>query len=223
MPPIRDIAVPQIESVLQKWLSMQTKAKYDDFSDQPEHERAELTALMLATIDRLAPPNSSYRKVLDNPPVLADGSYVAGFHKTLFGTLSALKSDYQSGNLQSIGELIRADVFTDFLEMADYLLQERYKDPAAVITGSVLEEHLRSLCDKSGVPVTRQDGTPKKAESMNTDLAAAAVYSKLDQKNVTAWLDLRNKAAHGKYSEYNDQQVALLIQSIRDFLTRVPA
>ena len=50
MPPIRDIAVPQIESVLQKWFSMQHKAKYDDFSDQPEHERAELTALMLATI-----------------------------------------------------------------------------------------------------------------------------------------------------------------------------
>lgn len=58
---------------------------------------------------------------------------------------------------------------------------------------------------------------------MNADLAGANVYSKLDQKNVTAWLDLRNKAAHGKYGEYTKEQVALLIQSVRDFITRNPA
>ena len=58
---------------------------------------------------------------------------------------------------------------------------------------------------------------------MNAELAGANVYSKLDQKNVTAWLDLRNKAAHGKYGEYTKEQVALLIQSVRDFITRNPA
>lgn len=58
---------------------------------------------------------------------------------------------------------------------------------------------------------------------MNSDLVNAQVYSKLDQKNVTAWLDLRNKAAHGKYSEYTKDQVSLLIAGVRDFLTRNPA
>ncbi len=58
---------------------------------------------------------------------------------------------------------------------------------------------------------------------MNSELASATVYSKLDQKNVTAWLDLRNKAAHGQYSEYSKEQVALFIQSVRDFITRIPA
>ena len=43
-------------------------------------------------------------------------------------------------------------------------------------------------------------------ESITSELAKQGVYSKLEQKNVTAWLDLRNKAAHGKYSEYNDNQ-----------------
>ena len=38
-----------------------------------------------------------------------------------------------------------------------------------------------------------------------------------------AWNDTRNKAAHGKYSEYTKDQVALLIQSVRDFITRNPA
>jgi glutaredoxin len=35
----------------------------------------------------------------------------------------------------------------------------------------------------------------------------AKVYSLLDQKNITAWLELRNKAAHGEYEKYVAQQV----------------
>ncbi|MFZ0592306.1 MAG: hypothetical protein WAM39_17735, partial [Bryobacteraceae bacterium] len=96
-------------------------------------------------------------------------------------------------------ELVHADVFSDFLEMADHLLEQGYKDAAAVIVGSVLEEHLRKLCQKHGLGTTINSGAPKKADLINADLAGAMVYPKLDQKNVTAWLDVRNKAAHGKY------------------------
>lgn len=46
---------------------------------------------------------------------------------------------------------------------------------------------------------------------------------KLEQKSVTAWLDLRNKAAHGEYSEYNENQVKQLIIGVRDFIVRNPA
>jgi len=45
----------------------------------------------------------------------------------------------------------------------------------------------------------------------------------LDQKNVTAGLDLRNKAAHGNYADYNIGQVKILISNIQDFITRIPA
>jgi len=51
----------------------------------------------------------------------------------------------------------------------------------------------------------------------------ANAYSKLDLKNVLAWLDLRNRAAHGHYDGYTEGQVALLIQALRDFITRHPA
>ena len=58
---------------------------------------------------------------------------------------------------------------------------------------------------------------------LNAELIKSNAYSKLDQKNVTAWLGLRNSAAHGCYTDYDKQQVSLLISSIRDFLTRNPA
>ncbi len=67
------------------------------------------------------------------------------------------------------------------------------------------------------------DLRPKKSDLMNSDLAKATAYSKLDQKNVTAWLDLRNKAAHGHYNEYQAAQVGMLISGVRDFITRNPA
>jgi hypothetical protein len=54
------------------------------------------------------------------------------------GILGALRTDYEAGNLQSVIELVHADIFADFFDMADYLLQQGYKDPAAVIVGSML-------------------------------------------------------------------------------------
>jgi hypothetical protein len=104
------------------------------------------------------------------------------------GMLQALRDDYESGYLQSVVELVHADLFADFLDMADHLIQQGYKDPAAVVAGSVLEEHLRKLCDKHGIDVLKADGTPKKADALNSELAGAGAYSKLDQKSVTAWL-----------------------------------
>jgi hypothetical protein len=57
---------------------------------------------------------------------------------------------------------------------------------------------------------------------MNSELAKANVYSKLDLRNVTAWLDLRNKAAHGKYTEYAEEQVRIMLQAVSDFIARTP-
>ena len=45
-------------------------------------------------------------------------------------------------------------------------------------------------------------------------------YNKLDQKSVTAWLDLRNRAAHGRYEEYTRDQVELMVQAVTEFMAR---
>jgi hypothetical protein len=43
------------------------------------------------------------------------------------GILLALRNDYESSYLESVVELIHKDLFADFLDMADYLLQQGYK------------------------------------------------------------------------------------------------
>jgi hypothetical protein len=124
--------------------------------------------------------------------------------------------------MESVAELIHGDMFGDMLEGAAHLREEGWKDPAALIAGSVLEQHLRELC-ANRIAVAKPDGAPKKADALNAELSTGGAYSKLDQKSVTAWFDLRNKAAHGKYAEYETQQVATMIDGIRDFVRRNPA
>jgi hypothetical protein len=88
----------------------------------------------------------------------------------------------------------------------------------------VLEEHLRQLAGAKGIAVEEARGgqmVPRKADTLNADLAKAGVYNKLDHKQVTAWLDLRNKAAHAKYGEYSEEQVRLMLEGVRQFVARV--
>jgi len=138
--------------------------------------------------------------------------------------LQSIRHEIEQGWLTSLRQLVSAEVFSDFLEMGKHLLDEKYKDPAAVMIGSVLEEHLRQLCSNNSVDIEIMKGTdriPKKADLMNSDLVKAGAYGVLEQKNVTAWLDLRNRAAHGKYSEYTIEQVQLMYQGVLDFITRI--
>jgi|SRR5579863_9888879 len=222
MPLDQTVIINQIDGLIERFNRLKGRAKYDDFSDLPEEEINEAVNLLFAAIERLAPPGSSYAKSAKAHDPIRGGNVGIAL-APLVGILKALRTDYRAGNMQSVVELVHADIFADFLEMADHLLQQGYKDAAGVIIGSVLEEHLRKLSIKNGITVAKRDGEPKKAEALNSELASAIVYSKLDQKSVTAWLDLRNKAAHGKYTEYTTEQVALTLQGVRDFTSRNPA
>lgn len=138
--------------------------------------------------------------------------------------LFAIRKELEDDWLVSIKQLVSADIFSDFLEMSKYLLDQRYKDPAAVMIGSVLEEHLRILCSIYSVDVTvLKHGVPvhKNADTINADLVKVSAYGVLEQKSVTAWLDLRNRAAHGKYSEYTQEQVELMYHGVLNFLITV--
>jgi hypothetical protein len=213
-------ALKQIDDILARIAVLLGRFQYADRSDMTPEAASEAVALMTSAIERLAPPNSSYHK---NAKFSQVSSYFQASVNPLIGVVKALRVAYEMDYFQSIQELIHADMFANFLDMADHLLEQNYKDAAAVLCGSVLEEHLRTLSTKNGLPVLKPDGSPKKTEMLNSELASSNVYSKLDLKNVTAWLDLRNKAAHGHYADYTKEQVDLMSQSIRDFVSRNPA
>jgi len=139
------------------------------------------------------------------------------------GMLQAVRGEIEQGWLTTAKGLISADIFGDFLEMAEHLLEEGYKDPAAVLIGSALEQHLKSLCDANGIETSiERNGKlhPKKADVINADLVKENIYTKLDQKSVTFWLGLRNNAAHGQFDAYNNDQVKMMLSGVSEFMGR---
>ena len=128
----------------------------------------------------------------------------------------AAYNDYCAGYLFDTKKLITADVFDDFLEMAEYLLEEKYKDASVILIGGVLEDTLRKLCVENSIKLPENP----KIDWMNIELAKKDVYNKLVQKNITAWADIRNNAAHGKYDKYEIDDVEDMMKGVRRFITK---
>ncbi|MBT2764085.1 hypothetical protein [Paenibacillus sp. ISL-20] len=132
----------------------------------------------------------------------------------ILGILKAAKDDFEHDFLFDLKTIIEAEVFDDFLEQSEYLLEAGYFQPAAVITGCILEDGLRKLCDRHQIEI---DAKPK-LDKMNADLAKEGIYNKLTHKQITAFADLRNKAAHGNWSEFTQDDVRAFIGWVRLFM-----
>ena len=141
----------------------------------------------------------------------------------LVATASALRDDIAAGWLTSVVELAHADTDAGYLEMAEGLLGQGYKDAAAVIAGTSLEVHLRALATKHGLGLQAPNGGPKKMDAVNAELKAAGVYNAIKHKQVTAWLGIRNSAAHGNYGDYDEVAVEGLVNRVGNFAVKYPA
>jgi hypothetical protein len=208
----------ELVSVYQQALA---RSQHDDASDVlSKTDVSSLIARAAAGIERASGKGSQYSERVSTLLNIKchDWDRVA----QVIGVAEGLLHDLRHGYTQSIEELLHSDVFADYLEMANHLLSSGYKDAAAVVSGSTLEAHLKQMASKFGVAV-EQNGKPKKADTINSDLVKVSAYSKLEQKSITAWLGLRNSAAHGNYADYEATQVAVMNQGIQDFIVRNPA
>jgi hypothetical protein len=94
------------------------------------------------------------------------------------------------------------------------LLENDYKDAAAVIIRAVLEDGLRRLCTSRGVPLEARDTTGP----LNEKLYRARVYSVLRNKEITAKAQIGNDAAHGKFNQYSKADVESFLAYVQRFL-----
>src|ERR1044072_3022721 len=116
------VVLQQIDSVLEEWNNVG-----HDFSDAPDFQTTKFAARLIALIERLTPSGSHYLKNAQS--ILKDyGISNAYGVQLLVGVVQAIREDYAAGYLQAIQELIHSDLFSDFLEMAAYFLEEGYKE-----------------------------------------------------------------------------------------------
>jgi len=128
------------------------------------------------------------------------------------GVFRAAKEDYEEGYLFNVRSLIKAELLSDdVLDQAKTLLASGYKDLACILAGVALEATLKEMCGRSGIQLGKSD-------RMNADLCNADKYNMAKQKQITAWIDLRNKAAHGDWGEYNLTDVNALVVGVEHFV-----
>jgi hypothetical protein len=90
----------QIDAALEVWSQHRATSRYDDLSDLRDRSLlTEVSTVVAATIDRLAPPKSPYRAAIDE--ILPNK----------VGALRALRRDYEAGYLVTVQSLVRAEVF----------------------------------------------------------------------------------------------------------------
>jgi hypothetical protein len=120
---------------------------------------------------------------------------------------------------------VRQDVFEDFLEMAEHIAANIMAAPAAVLAGSVLEDHVRKLAVANEIDVLDDEGRPRKFEQLTIELRGheGARISEAQRKQLAAWYAVRTDAAHGHFDNVVDDDVARMIDGIRDFMLRHPA
>lgn len=130
--------------------------------------------------------------------------------------LSAVRKDYAEGWLRDFKELAAAEVFDDFLEMAQHLCANGYHVPAASLAGAVLEDSLRRLHLKK---LGQWEGDSR-INKLNDALHKAAVYTQSEWRQIQVWGDIRNEADHGHFDNVDPQNVAQMIAGIRDFVVK---
>jgi hypothetical protein len=180
--------------------------------DQVDYIRFQTEALNL--IRRSCGENSDHYRQLLRIAECDSTSLNSYYYRDCFAILQAAHRDYEGGLLFDIRTLVAAEVFSDFLEQAEHLLSNGFHIPAASLAGAILEDGLRKLCNQHSIEIPERT----KIDRLNTDLAKVGAYSKLVQKNITAYADIRNNADHGHFNKFSLEDVESMLLWVRRFL-----
>ena len=143
----------------------------------------------------------------------------------IIGTLQGLKDIYENGFLDDLETRVAANISADYMTQVEGLLDEgqpgQYDHvPGAVLCGAVLEDTLRRLCERQTpqVPTEKPNGRPKALNALIQDLQKANAFNKLKAQQLRGWAQVRNYAAHGEFSEFNREDVELMVKGVKNFL-----
>lgn len=131
------------------------------------------------------------------------------------GVLQAVLEDIEQDFITTVRHLITAEVFADLFDQAAHLSESGYRAPAASLAGAVLENGLRTISTDRGVSLTAKDNL----SSLNQKLAQKGIYTRLTQKKIHVWTDIRNAADHGRFDQITDQDVDDLIKGAQTLLS----
>lgn len=139
--------------------------------------------------------------------------------------LKAINEDFENGMLESLASQWEAANLAEYMTQAEQLLGEGIPGkfdhiPAAVLAGAVLEKALRGLCQKCNppIPIFKNTNEPLQLNALIDALKRADMFNELTAKQLRAWADIRNKAAHGEFDKFEKNDVDLMLKGVGSFM-----
>lgn len=151
---------------------------------------------------------TSYYKKPDKP----------SYNENLLGIIEGAREEIEAGYLVSLETKIRVDAYEDLLELAEEISGTKQRVAAIMVTGGVLEAHLRKLCEKH----ERKPSSPKLSVYI-TELYKAEVLSKSEKRQLEVYMDYRNAAAHLEEKDYGVFNAERMVSDVRRLMVEHPA
>lgn len=137
-----------------------------------------------------------------------DRDDVLAFKGILKGSLDDLNNGFVVGQ----EFLIAGEVFDSVIEESRHLLNTNHKDAAAVLGRVVVEDALKRIARNNGIPDSMA------TSRINDELKKNTIYNQPQWRQIQAWLDIGNKAAHGDFDSYQKDDVNNMLNGIELFL-----
>jgi hypothetical protein len=176
-------------------------------------------ATLLALV---VPKGHVHRQAVEALPTLQD-TYQS--LQEAVSLLRGIKDDLEKGFLDDMAGAIEAEIACDYMGQAEQLLAEGHRGkfdhvPAAALAGAVLEKALRTLCDQQQTPIAQKtpNGVHKTLGPLIQELKKAGAFNEAKAKQLQAWADIRNLAAHGEFAQFKRTDVEAMIAGINCFL-----
>lgn len=142
----------------------------------------------------------------------------------LLPIFDSAKEQYEGGYVFEVQNLVHAEVFSNELEQAEHFLKNKYDVAAAVTAGVVLETTIKKLCTLQSPPIDLigSNGRGKNTDTLISELKAANVYSEAVAKQLRAWMNVRNDAAHGTRGngDFDEGEIRRMIDGVQDFVAK---
>jgi hypothetical protein len=166
----------------------------------------------LNIVRMLGEPGETWKLMFES-----DKNYAA-LHLGMVGALTAIRDAIVNDLLFTVESLVLAEEFGNLLEQADHLFANNYFLAAGVLGRAVLEDHLRTWCNRTSCVPAKAQPT---LNDYNQALYGAQHITKLVMKHLESMIAVGNDAAHNAPT-LKKEDVDRLLHGVKDFLIQKP-
>ncbi len=140
------------------------------------------------------------------------------------GVLTAARRELQGDWLETTSGAVARDILTDMLRLARLQFDQGNHWAAAVISGAILEKHLRNLCLARGLAMHNEiqgKAVPKRGLQLTGEAYKKKLYDRQMNKTVIGWIELCDAAAAGKHEAVDPARVKNMLNEMMAFLVKI--